>query len=268
MKKYILFHGGCPDGFGAAWCFWKKFGNDAEYIPCFHGKQIPDLINDSEVYIIDFSFKCEVLLDLETKHKKIVLLDHHISAQKELENLSFATFDMDKSGAILAWEYLNPGVESPKLLKYVEDRDLWLFKLPHSKEINAYISIIPFDFNSWDKMVNDLEQGFDSIKQNGSILLKYDQQNVSQICKQTKMVEFENQMVPSVNTPILNSDVGNKLLQLYPEAKFSITWYMNRDNEFKVSLRSKGDFDVSEVAKKYGGGGHKSAAGCRVDNIP
>jgi phosphoesterase RecJ-like protein len=34
---------------------------------------------------------------------------------------------------------------------------------------------------------------------------------------------------------------------------------------FRVSLRSKGEVDIGAVAKEFGGGGHKNAAGCSVD---
>jgi phosphoesterase RecJ-like protein len=34
--------------------------------------------------------------------------------------------------------------------------------------------------------------------------------------------------------------------------------------EYRVSLRSKGDVDIGAVAKEFGGGGHKNAAGCTV----
>jgi bifunctional oligoribonuclease and PAP phosphatase NrnA len=35
-------------------------------------------------------------------------------------------------------------------------------------------------------------------------------------------------------------------------------------DEYRVSLRSKGNYDVGSVARSYGGGGHKNAAGCTV----
>lgn len=35
--------------------------------------------------------------------------------------------------------------------------------------------------------------------------------------------------------------------------------------EYRVSLRSKGDINVAKVAEKYGGGGHRNAAGLRVE---
>jgi phosphoesterase RecJ-like protein len=36
-------------------------------------------------------------------------------------------------------------------------------------------------------------------------------------------------------------------------------------NEYRVSLRSKGDINVAKVAESFGGGGHKNAAGCRAE---
>jgi phosphoesterase RecJ-like protein len=36
-------------------------------------------------------------------------------------------------------------------------------------------------------------------------------------------------------------------------------------DEYRVSLRSKGDIDIGAVAKEFGGGGHKNAAGCTVN---
>ena len=35
-------------------------------------------------------------------------------------------------------------------------------------------------------------------------------------------------------------------------------------DEYRVSMRSKGDIDIGAVAKEFGGGGHKNAAGCTV----
>ena len=34
--------------------------------------------------------------------------------------------------------------------------------------------------------------------------------------------------------------------------------------QYRVSMRSKGDIDIGAVAKEFGGGGHKNAAGCTV----
>jgi phosphoesterase RecJ-like protein len=42
---------------------------------------------------------------------------------------------------------------------------------------------------------------------------------------------------------------------------------MTEPNWIKVSLRSRNGFDVNNVAKKFGGGGHKYAAGCEIQGI-
>ncbi|OFZ70838.1 MAG: hypothetical protein A2451_14930, partial [Bdellovibrionales bacterium RIFOXYC2_FULL_39_8] len=237
------------------------------YIASFHGKPAPDFAPNSKIYIVDFSYDKKTLLTL-AQQNEVVLLDHHKTAQADLEGLPFATFDMNKSGAVLAWEYLHPEKKLPLLLQYVQDRDLWQFKLPYSKELHVYIGTAKYDFADWERLYQEFEFALDDAIEKGKLLLAYDQQNVDSICRQAKLVDFEGYQVPSVNTPLLNSDVGNKLLELYPAAKFSITWYMDRDSEIKISLRSNSDFDVSAIAKKYGGGGHFSAAGCRVNKIP
>ena len=44
-----------------------------------------------------------------------------------------------------------------------------------------------------------------------------------------------------------------------------IFFKQTQGNHYRVSLRSKGDVDIGAVAKEYGGGGHRNAAGCSVD---
>ena len=44
----------------------------------------------------------------------------------------------------------------------------------------------------------------------------------------------------------------------------SVFFKQEQGNEYRVSLRSKGDIDVNAIAKVYGGGGHKNASGCTL----
>lgn len=269
MKRYVFYHAQCPDGFATAWAFYKKFGTDnVVYQACNYGEPIPQFEAGAEVYIGDYSFPRDVLLDMEKKSSKIVLLDHHRSAEKDLSGLSFATFDMNKSGAMLTWEYCHPGTKIPKMIDYVMDRDLWLFKQPHSKEAHAYLSTFAYDFKAWDELAATFENDFQRIIDMGAILLRSDELEVQSICAQSREILFEGHRIPCVNTVVLNSEVGNALLQLYPQAPFSLSWFVTKDGKIKGSLRSRGEFDVSELAKKLGGGGHKAAAGCSLERIP
>ena len=61
---------------------------------------------------------------------------------------------MNKSGAMLAWEYARgTAIEVPKKILYVQDRDLWQWKLEHSKEVSAYLALKVED-NNIDSMAN------------------------------------------------------------------------------------------------------------------
>ena len=87
----IIYHGtGCLDGFGsayAAYCFFHKNKKvSAQYIAASHTDEVPDVVG-REVYIVDFSYKREVLSSICEKASKVVILDHHESAQKELSGL-------------------------------------------------------------------------------------------------------------------------------------------------------------------------------------
>jgi oligoribonuclease NrnB/cAMP/cGMP phosphodiesterase (DHH superfamily) len=75
------------------------------------------------VYILDFSYDEETLRNLYKK-VEVVVLDHHKTAEKDLKDLSFAKFDMNKSGAMMAWEYFHPEKEVPLMIRYIQDRDL------------------------------------------------------------------------------------------------------------------------------------------------
>ncbi|MBL6990259.1 MAG: hypothetical protein ISR65_10795 [Bacteriovoracaceae bacterium] len=268
VKTYVLYHADCYDGFAAAFAFWKKFKDQAEYIAVYHDCPLPEMEDNSMVYIVDFSYSKEVLLDLFKKHRRLVLIDHHISAQKELDGLEFATFDMEKSGAVLAFEYLFSTQKIPTLIKYVQDRDLWHFKLKYSKAIQAYISTVPYNFDDWQKLEQDLEGDLEKFVQIGEAIVRGEYLLVKSICHYARIVDFDGHKVPACNTPILNSNVGHELLDLYPQANFSVSWFMGQEGDIKISLRSRGDFDVSTLAGKFGGGGHKSAAGCRLSKLP
>lgn len=83
--------------------------------------------------------------------------------------------------------------------------------------------------------------------------------DVREVAKNTRRVFFENWNVPIVNAPQV--DISELLDHLARNDTFAMGWWQRGDGEFQYSLRSRGDFDVSELAKKYGGGGHKNAAG-------
>lgn len=168
-RPLVLYHASCADGFTAAWAAWRHFGDGADYLPVNHGQPPPDVAG-RRVYILDFSYRRDVLLGMAGAAFGVVVLDHHKTALAELGGLSaeannlFCVFDMGKCGARLAWEYFHPGCEVPLLVKYVEDRDLWLWAMPHSREISAAIATYPRSFAVWDHLARVIENGADDLR--------------------------------------------------------------------------------------------------------
>lgn len=258
--NYVLFHQNCMDGYAAAYAAWLKFKDTATYIPVNYGEPFPFVENVESLYILDFSYPRIVIMDIHTHYPKLRVLDHHKSAEEELKGLAYATFDQSKSGAVLAWEHFHLTDSTPSLYRYIQDRDLWQWKLYRSKEINTYLNFM-IDFNDLTfQRFNDIFFNGDYTKMihDGEIVLRRDQQYVERCMKNVHYRTFGLDDFPCVNSPILQSEIGAALSKEYGRGDI---YYYHDATIIRHSLRSVGSFDVSEVAKIYGGGGHKNAAG-------
>lgn len=272
MSVKVVYHGGCYDGFGAAWAAYKKLGTEGvEYIPGYYGKDPPPVTKDDQLYIVDYSYPRSVLLRLKEEAGDVLVLDHHKTAQKDLEGLPFAQFDMNRSGAGMTWDFFHEGKSRPRLIDHIEDRDLWRFDIPGTREFHAYLTSHPFDFKVWDQ-INEDSYGSsypDTIKAGGQ-LLRYADQIVQNIIKGSwvaPMMADPTKKAAVCATSSHWGEVGEALLKKHPEADFSAACTPVQD-AIMWSLRSRDEsgYDVSALAKKFGGGGHHCAAGFRADN--
>jgi len=257
MKEYVLYHRGCDDGFGAAYAAWRALGDEAIYIPCSYGEPPPEMTYGAKVTLVDFSYKRDVLLDLRKNHPDLMVIDHHKTAAEDLEGLDFAYFDMEHSGAILAWMHWHgPAHTAPELLKYVEDRDLWRKALPDSDEVTAGLRSYDQNFEMWDRFVLAF------LAQDGRAILRYIQRQVDYIIEHKfRWGQIKGYRVPLVNSPVFQSEIGQRLCGLYGHVLFAATYHDRKDGLREFSLRSLPGFDVSEIAKAMGGGGHENSAG-------
>lgn len=262
--QLVIYHGNCADGFGAAYAAHLAMP-DAEFYPGVYQQEPPDA-TDRYVYMLDFSYKRPVILDMAQRAKRIVILDHHLSAMEDLKDLNSPKvstyFDMNKSGAVISWEFFNLKSKSvPDLFKYIQDRDLWKHELPRTKEVNAAIFSFEYNFDVWAKLVatpiNDLAD-------EGEAILRKQNKDLKELLPLVtrKMPIGEYADIPVANLPyMLASEAGHILSK---DAPFAATYFDTEDGR-QFSLRSaEYGVDVSEIAKKYGGGGHKHAAGFRV----
>jgi hypothetical protein len=428
MSDLVLYHANCLDGFTAAWCAWLSFGDSAEYRPVQYGpgQDLPD-VTGRDVLIVDFSYPRDVLLEMASNAKSVTLLDHHASAQRDLQSIDvryiplsngkeavvdasdlplvsqyswseakhggavayagggrdaqelvymhrlilgtdegidhvnrnpldnrrenlrpankqqnaanmdrgskwkgvtprrekwvaqitvsgvhrylgiFGTpeeaaraydaaaveafgayargnfiqppeppplpprnlrivFDMGRSGAGITYDELFED-ERPPLVDYVEDRDLWRFKLPASKEINAYIGSYDQTFRRWSDISGILRQESERAVVGGSAILRSVDRYCQEMAKQAFIARLGSHDAPCVNAPYINtSELVGHLAERVP-ALFAFGWFQRGDGLYQYSLRSRGPFDVSELAKQFGGGGHKNAAGFTVEEL-
>ena len=207
-------HRGCPDGFGALYSMWRKFGLTAEYKTMLYGERVPTLYpgpHDS-VYFGDFCPDWDSLLDLSVC-KSVTILDHHISQEPVMtrarEELGYnIVFDNEHSGAVITWKYLHPNKEVPQLLLHVEDRDLWKFELPNTHEIMEAVWSYPREFELWDKF------DIPTLVSEGRVLLRAKDQAIKSIINNVRIIEIDNTKVPAINTSLHFSDALHHVLHL------------------------------------------------------
>lgn len=292
MKKPIcIYHGGCADGFTAAWVVWRALG-EIDFHPGIYGEAPPD-VTGRDVIMVDFSYKRPVIDAMAVTCRTMLILDHHKTAEAELAGIGhpyvcnqgwdeymdsvhnayhqldrdprapFAVFDMRRSGAQIAWDFFHPGQPRPPLVEYVADRDLWLFELPWSREVAAYIYSWPMDFEVWKRIDSKLsgdELDLQDVFLSGGAILRQHDKNVATLIRNTRRrMVIGGQSVPVANVPhFMASDAGHAMAQGEP---FSACYY-DRDGARIFSLRSvQGGADVAAIAAQYGGGGHRNAAG-------
>lgn len=286
-KEWVLItHRSCVDGIGvylACYVYAKTHNLKLpSVITCeYSDKEIleykqnvnsdPYNLKDTNVLIGDFSFPKDVLTALSYKVNNMVVFDHHKTAKDDLDGLEFCKFDMSKSGAMLVWEFLNGDKEIPSLIKYIEDRDIWKWELFRSKEVSAYLTLLSKkigknpeeDLKPWINLLEDENMMQETIYL-GRHILDYQNQVIdSKVngAKHQQPVMIDGVLVSCVNSTHLISEIGNKLAELNPYS----AQYFFTETDIVFSLRSIGTiYDVSEICKRFGGGGHVNAAGFSI----
>jgi oligoribonuclease NrnB/cAMP/cGMP phosphodiesterase (DHH superfamily) len=270
MKKdsIVVYHGNCPDGFGAALVCWLALGDRAEYLPYQHGAPAPDATG-KHLYIVDFSFPLPVMEQLNETAASITLLDHHITAERNLASFSCKCgrvhFDLKKSGASLAWNHFYPNEPLPRLIAHIEDRDIWRWTLPDSAHFLSLVDTVPFEFEQWKPLLELSDEGYEKVVRDGELMHRKFMSLCRQIADTAVTVELDGHEGLMVNIGAeFSSDVGNLLATR--SGTFGLMWSLEKGGALKVSLRSVAGFDVEAIAVKFGGGGHTNAAAFRLSS--
>lgn len=286
MKPLCIYHGGCDDGFAAAWAVRKKFGEDVEFYPGVYQKEPPPH-EGRDIIFVDFSYKRPVLDAMSRKAASILILDHHKTAAEDLKDLQapfgpgwqrhldnvhqdtcegldgkmYALFDMECSGAAMAWDFFVGG-ERPEFIEYVQDRDLWRKQLPYGDEFTIALRSYPQDFATWDRFVEGT--GAALLIQEGHNIQRYYRLRVEELKRSAYPSSLGDEQCWISNAPYFAaSEVAGELAER--DRSFGACYFEAEQGRYQYSLRSRGEFDVSTIARKFGGGGHKNAAGFTSD---
>lgn len=299
MKPLCIYHGNCADGFGAAWVVRKALG-DVDFHAGVYQDAPPD-VSGRHVIMVDFSYKRDVLLKMAERSAGVLILDHHKSAADDLtpdavrigdlwkytgalswnrflddcvqDNFEgapwgrvYSLFDLNHSGARMAWDFFFPNAIRPPLIDVIEDRDLWRFALDGTREIQAALFSYAYDFEVWDKLMaqKSFELNQDMRREGMAIERKHfkDIAELVKVCR--REMTIGGIVVPVASLPYtLTSDAGHLMATEHSSKIGACYWDTPQGRVF--SLRSTDDGpDVSEIAKQYGGGGHPHASGFRV----
>lgn len=279
----VIYHANCMDGFAAAWTARRYLGPDHTYLPHSHGQPFdPTMCKDREVFLLDYSFKRPMMEKIRDTSSRLIVIDHHKTAASELEGFFLRpndtlVFSMEHSGSYLSWCYFNHNdwdgkSESrewvPQFIQYIQDRDLWRYALPDSRSINDAIASYPMTWDSYEELYDRCEwlEGRRELDKEGGAIGRYKDQYVNFLASMAVEVSIGGYQVLASNVSgNLTSEVAGALST---GRTFGAAYYRAKEGHWVYSLRSRdGGVDVSEVAKSYGGGGHRNAAGFQSQTL-
>jgi oligoribonuclease NrnB/cAMP/cGMP phosphodiesterase (DHH superfamily) len=249
-----------------------KYRDEMEYIPAAHGRPIPENLEGRDIVFADFSYKPNILLDIRKKAKSLKIIDHHVSAHnliKDLGSMAYDeyVYDINRSGASLCWSYLFPDKKVPHFINVIEDRDIWKWNVKDSKDLILYLDSFPYSIEKWQEFLFDFEpesSRYNEILMQGSAIRRYKDSTVKVLLSLKHKMVIDGKEIWAVNSPYLRDDIGEQLCVGEP---FSAVYFMDKD-QYRFSLRSSDSgIDVSIIASKLGGGGHRNAAGFTINNL-
>lgn len=274
-EKQIFYHGNCQDGFACAWLLKKKFNSAtfSEYQP--NDKiDFSKIRKNSEIIFADC---CPTIEDLKTllKINNVVIVDHHITNIDKINNFNYYDYpnlrcylNVNECGATLVAKYYDiNSILFPreiKILEFIKQRDLWKFE-GHEDEkedregefITLAIFSEEYDFDTWDTF----NERYYELAEKGKLVEEINNRQIEFVLENVFIENIGGYNVPCVNSTWNWSILCNKMLEIYDSSPFVAAFYINSEGKKKYSLRSRKNFDCSEVAKIYGGGGHRQSAG-------
>lgn len=288
----IFYHSADLDGHCSG-ALLKNEYPEAELCPINYGEPFPwDLIQaDEEVYMVDFSLEpISLLWKLKGMCKYLVWIDHHKNAidayieefreRGDKQGLSGAR-EIGKAGCELTWEYLYPDKPIPEFIRLLGRYDVW----DHSDQDRWEHETLPFQMGmrlvetdplknlwNWEFIWHSIGLGdenrlIDINICNGETIIAYQkQQDAAYMRSHAYERTWEGQICLIANVGKASSQIFESSFD--PAKHDLMIAYSNvKGDHWTVSLHSE-SVDCSEIAAKFGGGGHKGAAGFTCNELP
>lgn len=261
-KTVVLYHDSCPDGFGGAFAAWKKFGDTAEYRAVRHQLPPPEGLAGAHLYLIDFCYTREEMVELVKNAASLVVLDHHEGVEDVVEAQPAYVYDATRSGATIAWSYFHPDEPVPEFLRIIMKGDLYQPFTDEERALASFIYAQPYTFTGWDQLRLDIEnpETKKEIMQRGRAYNEHFQMLVAQIASKAVHATFEGHTVAVVSGPrMFATELGTVLRKR--GAEFVLITRNEPNGNMSVSMRG-GDtkINLAKIAEKYGGNGHPGSA--------
>ena len=287
--NYIIYHSGCFDGFTGFYLFTKsgKMEKKPVVYPDYPSTdKVPPGIEGKNVISIDVAYKPWIVEKIAKKANKFLFIDHHITHQRAIQSLQLpvpheVVYQIDRCGATLVWEYFFPNKPKPEFVKMIEDNDLGRWQLPDTLNFIAGLEVKHrlkpnFDIlRSWDNLL--APSYLKKLIIRGRHYNEYKTKMINLQSRRAEFLKFPSKKlikklkldIPSRRVGVLNgggvsvSLVGKKIAE-DSNCEYALIWrYSLSEKKFIFSFRSIST-DVEVVARAFGGGGHKLAAGAAI----
>lgn len=283
------------DGYAAGYVILQTFGKENCEITHLNYDKEPALekvkLGDT-VYITDYSFTNDQyrhLLNLVGDEGHVIWCDHHITAieryQKEDDLFLEGIRSTKYCGAVLTWCYLHDidteDIEEmsydemcsrlPKYLRIVDAWDTWKLDSRYREDAEALNTSVAsrLSMELFEEMVDCLQDYIDT----GKAYIDYKNQWSKEFRDKYmfyKHISGDNFGVNrTIKTAVLNLGCGNSLYfgDVINDVDVCITMCFNGEQWVCSFYSNKEDIDCSIMASRLGGGGHKGAAGCTINQL-
>jgi len=242
-----------------------------------HPKDVLDisLIAGKHVVMVDIAFSANVIEEAAKRARGILILDHHVTNQKTLDELCIpnvhAVFVMGRAGVHLAWEYVHHEQPIPRTLDYIGLKDVW----QHEKNEKAFYYMTAFvrpeTLEKWQALIQDVYQDRIETINNGRVIHNYQQSVLKTMMGKVEYTSWRGYRMAIANVPFpWIGDLGAMICKELSETTIAVIWNKQVTGPFFISLRSNDTHgpNVEAIAREFGGGGHIHAAGMRSQIAP